>query len=162
MEAVGGAFAVVSLTLQLATTIQQVSKFLRDVRDAPEEVVRLIETLDQLHDTLENVRQLIEQQFVVLRLPGSPEFITKALENCEKHVKTLETIAEKAKKSLHDQPKLRRTWASMKNVAKRQGLDDLQIRLKDAKGDLQFAITSNSWKLQYSEIRPSTCQTRTY
>lgn len=162
MEAVGGALAVVSLTLQLAATVQQVSKFLRDVRDAPKEVVRLIETLDQLHDTLEHVRQLVEQQFVVLRLPGSPELITKAVETCEKHVKTLETIAKRAQRCLDDQPKLRRIWSSMKNVAKRQDLDDLQARLKEAKGDLQLAILSNSMQLQYSAIRPSPCQTRTY
>ncbi len=112
-------------------------------------MVGLIEVLDQLHGTLDHVRQLIEQQYIVLRLPGSPEFITKALENCEKHVRTLEIIAEKAKKSLHDQPKLRRTWASMKSVFKRQDLDDLQSRLRDAKMDLQFAISSNSWQLQY-------------
>ncbi|KAF7506410.1 hypothetical protein GJ744_011764 [Endocarpon pusillum] len=152
MEAVGSALAVVSLALQLANTVQQVSKFLRDVRDAPKEVVRLIETLDQLHNTLDGVRQLLEQQFVVLRLPGSPDSITKALENCEKQVKTLETIAEKAKRSLHDQPKLWRTWASIKSVAKRQDLDDMQEQLRDAKRDLQFAISSNSWSLQMHQI----------
>lgn len=76
MDGVAGAFAVVSLAIQLANTVQQVSKFLRNVQEGPREVIKLIEILDQLHGTLDHVRQLIEQQFLVLRLPGSPEFLT--------------------------------------------------------------------------------------
>jgi integrase len=149
MDGVAGAFAVVSLAIQLANTIQQISKFLRNVHDAPKEVVRLVDMLDQLHGTLDHARQLIEQQFIILRLPGSPEFITKALENCEKQVKALERFANQARKGFDDQHKLRRTWASMKMVVKRQDLDDIQGRLRDAKMDLQFAISGNSWQLQY-------------
>jgi hypothetical protein len=123
--------------------------FLQDIHDAPKEVARLIGNLDQLHGTLDHVRQLIEQQYIILRRPGSPGFITKALENCEKQVKALESFANQARSCCNDQQKWRRTWASMKMVAKRQDLDDIQSRLRDAKMDLQFAISSNSWQLQY-------------
>ena len=61
MKTVDDTLTVVSLTIQFVITVQQVNKFLRDVRDVFKEVVRLIETLNQLHNTLDHVRQLLEQ-----------------------------------------------------------------------------------------------------
>ena len=145
---VASAVALVSLAIELVDTVQEISKFLKNIQDAPKEVLMLIETLDQLQGTLDNVRQLIDQQFLVLRLPGSPTFITKAMGNCEKHIKALETIASTARRSFEHQHKLRRTWASIRLVAKKQDIEDIQCRLRDAKMDLQFALTSNSWQLQ--------------
>ena len=151
MEGFSGAasaIAIVSLAVQLIDTVQEISKFLKNVQDAPKEILRLLETLDQLQGTLDNVRQLIDHQFLVLRLPGSPVFITKAMENCERQIETLETVVWKAKRSLGHQHMLRRTWSSMKLVAKKQDIEDVQCRLRDAKVDLQFALSSNSWQLQ--------------
>lgn len=152
LSGAAGVFAVVSLAAQLVQAVQDVTKFLRNVPDAPEEVVRLIETLEQLRRTLDHVRQLIEEQFLVQRLPGSPFFVTKALENCEKHIKMLEQFASKAKTSFDNRHRLRRTWVSMKIVAKKRDVEDIECRLRDAKMDLQFAISSNSWQLQYSDL----------
>ena len=148
LSSAASAIALVSLAIQLVDTVQEISKFLKNVQNAPKEVLRLIETLDQLQGTLDNVRHLIDQQFLVLRLPGSPAFITKAMENCVKQIKALETFASAAKRSLDHQHRLRRTWASMRVVAKQQDIEDIQCRLRDAKMDLQFALSSNSWHLQ--------------
>ena len=151
MEGLSGAasaIALVTLAVQLVDTVQEISKFLKNAQDAPKEVLRLLETLEQLQSTLDNVRQLIDQQFLVLRLPGSPVFITKAMENCERQIKALETVVFKAKRSLGHQHLVRRTWSSIKVVAKKQDIEDIQCRLRDAKMDLQFALSSNSWQLQ--------------
>ena len=148
LSGAASAIAIVSLAIQLVDTVQEISKFLKNVQDAPKEVLRLVETLDQLQGTLDNVRQLTDHQFLVLRLPGSPAFITKAMENCEKQIKALETVVRKARRSLEHQHMLRRTWSSMKIVAKKQDIEDIQCRLRDAKMDLQFAVSSNSWQLQ--------------
>ena len=148
LSGAASAIAIVSLAVQLVDTVQEISKFLKNVQDAPKEVLRLVETLDQLQGTLDNVRQLIDHQFLVLRLPGSPVFITKAMENCEKQIKALETVVWKAKKSLGHRHMVRRTWSSIKTVAKKPDIEDIQCRLRDAKMDLQFALSSNSWQLQ--------------
>ena len=148
------AVAIVSLALHLVDTVRKITKFLDNVQDAPKEVLRLIETLDQLQGTLNNVRQLIDQQFLVLRLPGSPAFITKAMENCEKQIKALENFASAARRSYEQQQKLRWTWASIRFVATKQDIEDIQCRLRDAKLDLQFALSSNSWQLQYALLDP--------
>ena len=148
LSGAASAIAIVSLAIQLVDTVQEIKKFLKNVQDAPKEVLRLLETLDQLQGTLDNVRQLIDRQFLVLRLPGSPAFIIKAMENCEKQIKALETVVWKARQSLEHQHMLRRTWSSMEVVAKKHDIEDIQCRLKDAKMDLQFAVSSNSWQLQ--------------
>lgn len=151
MEGFSGAasaVAIVSLAVQLVDTVQEISKFLKNVQDAPKEVLRLLETLEQLQCTLDNVRQLIDHQFLVLRLPGSPVFIIKAMDNCEKQIKELETLTCKARKSLEHQHTVRRAWSSVKIVAKRKDIEDIRCRLRDAKMDLQFALSSNSWQLQ--------------
>lgn len=150
---VASAIAVVSLAVQLVDTVHEISKFLKNVQDAPNEVLRLIETLDQLQGTLDNLRQLIDQQFLVLRLPGSPVFINKAMNNCEKQIKALETFVRAAKRSFKHERRLRRTWASMRAVAKKQDIEDMQCRLRDAKMDLQFALSSNSWQLHMYHIQ---------
>ena len=148
LSGAASAIAIVSLAIQLVDTVQEISKFLKNVQDAPKEMLRLLETLDQLQGTLDNVRQLIDHQFFMSRLPGSPVFIIKAMENCEKQIKALETVVWKARRSFEHQHMLRRTWSSMKLVAKKHDIEDMQCRLKDAKMDLQFAVSSNSWQLQ--------------
>ena len=148
LSSVASAITIVSLAVRLVVTVQEISKFLKNVQDAPKEVLRLLETLDQLQGTLDNVRQLIDHQFLVLRLPGSPIFIDKAMENCKKQIKALETVIWMPERSLKNQHIVRRTWSSMKLVAKKQDMEDIQCRLRDAKFDLQFAIASNSWQLQ--------------
>ena len=148
LSGAASAIAIVSLAVQLVDTVQEIGKFLKNVQDAPKEVLRLLETLEQLQGTLDHVRQLIDHQFLVLRLPGSPVFIVKAMVNCEKQIKALETVVWKARRSLEHEHFLRRTWSSMKTVAKKQDIEDIQCRLRDAKMDLQFALSSNSWQLQ--------------
>ena len=54
----------------------------------------------------------------------------------------------KAKRTLGHQHMLRGTWSSVKIVAKKQDIENIQCRLKEAKMDLQFAVSSNSWQLQ--------------
>ena len=60
LSTAASAIAAVSLAVQLVGTVQGISDFLKNVQDAPQEVLRLIETLDQLQLTSINVRQLID------------------------------------------------------------------------------------------------------
>ena len=148
MDGVSSAFAVVSLALQLVETVHEISKFLKEIENAPTELTRLVETLDQLNSVLGYVKDLLEQQFLVLRLPGSPAFILQALKNCQGRVKTLETLVNKASMSFGHHRRVPRTWASVRFISKKEDFHELQSQLRDAKSDLQFAISSNSWQLQ--------------
>lgn len=48
----GTALAVVSLAIQLAGTLQTINEFLRTIRDAPSELITLIETMDLMQSNL--------------------------------------------------------------------------------------------------------------
>ncbi|KAL2039706.1 hypothetical protein N7G274_007565 [Stereocaulon virgatum] len=109
MDVMSSSFAVVSLAIQLLETTQKIRSFLHDVRDAPKETIRLTELLDQFHGTLDHVKSLLEQQYLVLRLPGSPVHMFRALENCEKTVQQLESLVKKAKESFGHQQCVKRT-----------------------------------------------------
>ena len=148
MDGVSGAFAVISLPLQLAETGEKISAFITGVQDAPSEVIRLGQVLDQLSGTLKQVNHLLEQQYLVLRLPGSPVFITNALENCEKRIKALEKVTQKAKMKMDRQSQARRSWPAMRFVLKKDDIREMQSQLRDAEAGLQTAILSNSWQLQ--------------
>lgn len=148
MDGVSGAFAVVSLAIQLFETVQETRKFLNDIQNAPNEIIRQIETLDQLSSVLGYVKQLLEQQLIVLRLPGSPIFILNALQNCERKLKPLEEIITGAKKAGSHEHRARRQWSSLRFVSKKDQLQEIHSQLRDAKSDLQFAISANSWQLQ--------------
>ena len=149
MDGASGAFAVVSLAIQLVETGEKISKFLSSVQDAPNEITKLVQTLDQLNSTLKQVSSLLEQQYLVLRLPGSPVFVTNALKNCEKRIKTLENVIQKAKSSMDHRNRVQRSWAAMRFVSKKEDIQEWQSQLRDAEAGLQTAILSNSWQLQY-------------
>lgn len=149
MDGVSSAFAVVSLAIQLVETGEKISTFLTSVQDAPREVIKLRQTLDQINSTLKQVGHLLEQQYMVLRLPGSPVFITNALETCEIRIKTLEDVIQKAKTVMDHRNRVHRSWAAIRFVWKKEDIREMQGQLRDAQAGLQTAIVNNSWQLQY-------------
>ena len=140
---------MVSLAIQLVETGEKISKFLSSVQDAPSEVTKLGQTLDLLNSTLKQVSYLLEQQYEVLRLPGSPVFITNALGDCETRIKTLENVIQKANISMDHRNRVHRSWAAMRFVSKKEDIQEMQSQLRDAQFGLQTAMLSNSWQLQY-------------
>ena len=149
MDGVASAFAVVSLAIQLVNTVQELRDFLRSVQNAPSELIKLVETLEQLHGTLNQVRHLLEQQYSILRLPGSTVFMESALRDCNKKISMLENVVNEAKVSLAHQNRVKRTWAAMKLVSKKEDIQEMQSQLLHAETGLQTAMLSNSWQLQY-------------
>ena len=150
MDGVSSAFAVVSLAIQLVETGKKISSFLASVQDAPNEVSKLGQTVDQLNGTLKQVSYLLEQQYLVLRLPGAPVFITNALENCEKRIKMLENAISKARVAMDHRNRVHRSWAAIKFNWKKEDIREMQSQLRDAEAGLRTAMLSNSWQLQYA------------
>ena len=144
----GTALAVVSLAIQLAGTVQTINEFLRTIRDAPSELVTLIETMDLMQSNLNHVHYLVEQQFSDSRLAGSPVFILNALKVCESRVEVQRTWVEKSKQSLTTRHLMKRTWASLIIRPKKIQLSEMQGQLKEAMANLHFAVTNNQWDVQ--------------
>ena len=144
----GTALAVISLAVQLVGTVQSITEYLRTIRDAPGELLALIETLDQMQSNLSQVRDLIEQQFSDKRLPGSPVFILNALHTCERRIETLGNLIDEVKGSLGTRRLMKRTWASLNVRTKKTRVQELQNQLNDSMSGLHFAVSNNIWQLQ--------------
>ena len=148
MDGVSSVAAVVSLAIQLVDSIQEAKTFLRDIQNAPAELVRLVKTVDQLDSILRYVKTLLEQQFLALRQPGTPTFILDALQNCAKTMKPLQRVVDEARISTNRRRRTQRAWASTKLAFKKEEIQELERQLGDAKSDLHLAITGNLWQLQ--------------
>ena len=148
MDGVSSAFAVVSLAIQLVSTIQEINKFLEGVENAPSELTNLVEILDRLRGILTHVQSLLEQQNLILRVPVSPQIILDALVHCKKKIDPLEQLVKKLRQSGSDRRRVQRSWASIRFVCHKERIKDLKDGIRDAKIDLQLAISSNTWQLQ--------------
>lgn len=148
MDGASAVFAVVSLGVQLAAVVRQANDFLRSVHNAPDELVRLIEVLDQLDAMLEHVRSLTDQQALTPSLPGAIISVASALQNCEKRIKKLENLVNRLKGSVEGQRRVKRVWAAVKAVYKKEEIMELRSQLHEDMMTLHLSISLNSAQLQ--------------
>lgn len=144
MDGVSSAFAVVSLAIQLVNNVKRISKFLHSINDAPNEVLRLREALDQLQGILDNAKIIVDQQSTIPGLPGSVSALTSALEFCETRVQKLEnflTIAQRRSSTLN---RIQRSWSSLRIVLNREEIEKLHSQVREASARLHIAISTNS------------------
>ena len=143
MDGVSGAFAVVSLAIQLGGTINQIRKFLRNVQNASIELKKLLSLLDQLHSILEQAGCLVEQQTSALGSLGSVASIASAIESCDELVKSLGTLAQELQRSAANRKGFQRRLSSMKFLKNKEDIGQLETQLRDAIMTLQTAIMIN-------------------
>lgn len=148
MDGFSTAVAAVSLICHLIDTTRRISKFTKDVENAPVELVRLTETLDQFKAILVQVQGLLEQQTLVLRVPGSFQYICDALKSCERKLGPLERFSNNLQLLASDKRPLQKTWASLKFVRNKDRIVELHSQLRDAKLDLQLALVNNLSQLE--------------
>ena len=148
MDGVSTAFAAVSITLQLVGTVKEVSKFLKEVKDAPKEITRLADALSQLESLLVTAQGIVEQQNDIKGLPSSINVVSDALQRCESTIKKLETSIDTLKAYFKGQCRVRKTWASVKTVMRQEEVERVHGQVEAAMGNLQSAILLNMSGLQ--------------
>jgi len=144
----GTATAVVSLALQIPPTIQSITEFLRTIKEVPDELTTLIETMDQMQANVNQVRGLMEQQFSEARLAGSPMLLLNALKACERNIKALGLLVEQVKDGLGAKNVKKRAWTNMSIQSKKARLRELESHLRAAMSNLDSAVLYTSWQLQ--------------
>ena len=144
MDVVSGAFAVLSLSVQLAQTVKKANNFLKDIQKAPDELARLVETLDQLNLILIQVNHLIEQQNNIEGIPSSIDAIQNALRSCEKITQKLKLFVDKLEACFHRQGRVRNVWASLKSVVKKDDIAELRGQIHENITILNTAVLMNN------------------
>ena len=143
LSTAASAFAVASLAFQLLENVQQIRKFLQSIRDAPDELHGLIESIGLLHQHLDQARILIDRQ---AGLPDHAQFIaplTNALASCEVKVGRLVAVVDKLQRALLGERRLYRKWGSLKFLCKKDEINSYQLQIRDANAILQSAILIN-------------------
>ena len=143
MDVASGVFAVISLSLQLAETVKKVDNFLRDVQNAPDELKRLVDTLDQFSLILVQVKNYVEQQSRIDHLPGCIDVIERTLHSCESNVRKLDSYVNVFQTLFNGTGQRRKIWASIKTVVKKEEIVQMRGLILQDISSLQTAMLIN-------------------
>ena len=139
---------VVSLSLQLLDTAQDLSKLIKSIKNAHGELTEIADSLDQLHTILKITHSFLHQQPQGEHLSESTKCVSTALKACERRMTSLQDLVDKTKTHDSGQSRSVRTWKSLKLAIKKGEFCEYQKQLRDAKFDLHHAISGNIWGLQ--------------
>jgi len=144
-SAAASGIAVVSLAIQLVDSVREIRRFLRDVSEAPKELRRLIDLLEQLEHILENVGALVErqQQGAAQTDLDLSDSILRAMRTCESKLKMLEDVVEAARKSGNATNKASRKFSDFRLACKKRDIEEFERQLHDAISLLNMAMTAN-------------------
>jgi t-SNARE complex subunit (syntaxin) len=120
--------AVISLALQLVDSVGQIQRFLRKVSEAPKELRRLIELLEQLELILEGIGEIInkQQQQSGDQDVAVSETVLRATKTCENTVKGLTSIVDGARKSIEAKNKAEKTLACFRLSCKQKDIEEYE------------------------------------
>ncbi len=148
MEVAGSAIAVVSLGIQLVGTVKKASRFIQDIRNAPDELSNLGSSLEQFHLTLNKVTDLIKQQDKYEDLPGSTDLMECAVRNCESNVTKLDNLVVRFQKRFCREGKHRAAWAALSSVVKKDDLDKYRNCIQRDLTALNTAVALSAYQLK--------------
>ena len=149
MEPFSGAAAAVSLAIQLAGTVQTIRRFLHNIKNAPKELFAINHLLDQLHQNLSDIANIMELQRSLNIVLDSHRSVSNALTSCHKNIKMLEDPIKKAEADFAGRHRLQKVRESLRILSKKEDVQVLQFQLRDAVMALQMAISTNSAEFQY-------------
>ena len=145
LSAAASGIAVVSLTIQLVDSVREIQRFLRNVSDAPKELGRLIDLLEQLEMILENVGMLIERQ---RKHSGDIDVdisanVLRAIKTCDSKVAMLKSIIKTATKASTATNKATKIWGSFRLACKKKDIEEFESQLQNTVRLLNLTMTAN-------------------
>jgi hypothetical protein len=145
LSAAASGIAVVSLAIQLVDSVRQIQRFLRNVSEAPKELRRLINLLEQLELILESIGELInrQQRQNAVEDVAVSDTVLRAMKTCENTVKGLAGIVDVARKSAEAKNKATKTLGSLRLSCKKKDIEEFERQLHEAVSLLNLTITTN-------------------
>lgn len=137
-----GAISVGSLAIQIFDSIQKLHEFCNAVQDVPRDFFRILEELELLGSILIELENDSETQGILtekVRLPS----VKDPLDYCRRAAQELNNLVIELSYYSKD-TKIRRKWAAVKAVLKKDRVVGIQKRLESAKSMLNLAISCAS------------------
>lgn len=148
MEVAASGIAVASIAIQLLNSTNTLRTFIRGVKDAPQELLRVASHLDLLGGILQIIVDLLDQQALLKdQLITVPESVHKCLQRCEEGIVPLQKIVDRYSSSQASN-RLRRLQADFKAALKAGDVRILETRLQHEIQTLNLALVTNGIKLQ--------------
>ena len=148
MDGVSAILAITSFSIQLVETIQKANRFLKEVQNAPTELIKLVNTLDTFESLLLDVNGLIERSNAMSGLPGSVACIESALKRCQTTVMELDASVRTFKEYFARHGRLHKAWASIKTVVRKEKVEQLRKQIEGDMCILNTALSINMSHLQ--------------
>lgn len=133
MEVAGGAIAVLSLSIQLGQSVQNVHRFWSSFTDAPLEVRRIQEDLSLLKFLLESIAEFYQSHPIVI--VSSHSAATRSLDLCRLKVQKLANIVDALQAGLNGNRR-QRCWAMFKTALRKNVIAETVEHLEGAKTTL--------------------------
>lgn len=145
LSAAASGMAVVSLAIQLVGSVRKIRCFLRSVSEAPEELRRVHDLLEQLELILVQVETLIETQRrnALFEEAGVPTSVLRAIKTCESKLALLEGLVEASKQASASSTRAVRTTGSFKMACKKKDIQGFENQLHDAINLLSLTMMAN-------------------
>ena len=148
MEVAASGIAVASIAIQLLNSTNTIRTFIRDVKNAPQELLRVASLLDRLGGILQIIVDLLDQQALLNdQLFPVPDSIQGCLRRCEESIVPLQEIVDKYSSSKTSN-RLRRLQADVRAALKAGDVRSLEIRLQQEIEILSLALVANGTKIQ--------------
>ena len=153
MEVAASVIAVIQLCFQIADSVQRVRTFVRSVKEAPEQLQRLIDKIDFLWQLLSKVKDLIERQRTLASHHASMALISTALAPCVSSVKRLEDNVDRLRSGLDHRNALQKKRHALRSVTRKDVLSELNKNVNENITNLQAVLMVETIELQ--QVCPS-------
>lgn len=163
MEVTGGGIAILSLSIQLIQSINTIKNFVKGVRKAPAELIRLVETLENLSALLQDVDEILKLQLSGpnqhLPSPSTPLF--NSLRSCYDRIQSLKCLIDKfVRTSEQDHSSSSKSLNSLRLGLKVKEIRELENGIQREMINLNTSLTLNSTRIQYGPFNYSYLGTR--
>lgn len=136
--------AVVSLAIQLVDSVREIRRFIRSVSDAPKELSRLVDLLDQLEMIFEQIVMLVEkQERARLGNPDVLAIVMRAIKMCETKLEMIEKVVEASTQASSTTSRSKRTLGSLRLACKKKDIEEIESQLRYATNLLSMAMMTN-------------------
>jgi hypothetical protein len=159
LSAAASGFAVVSLVVQLVGSVRQIRQFLRNISEAPKELRRLMDLLEELEFILEQVGILVQRQRgnSTLWETGVLTSVLKATNSCQIKLAMLEGVVEATKQAFAASNRTTRTLGSFKLACKKKDLREIESQLHNAANLLSLSMMANLTYVENSNFTRRFC-----
>jgi DNA repair ATPase RecN len=135
LSAAASGIAVVSLAIQLVDSVREMRRFFRTLKNAPEELGRLLDLLEHMELMLEHIGKLVNCDTEISKS------VLKTVQTCENALKKLGALIQKIKRKAWAQSPLKRSLGFFRLACKKEEIEEIEKQLDHAVTNLNMAMT---------------------